>query len=429
MKHKRDSRLPILLAAIMTGLAGFRAAADPPLGPDEGRPAVLWDHADEVVGRTAFVYGQVVDVGHTQKLNFLNFAPRPQDAFTAVIPAAALAKFKPDLESLYLNKFVRVRGLVKTYRGHAEIEVADPAQVQVLDKLPELKPLGRLRTEPMTSVTVATFNILNLFDDFDDPDRADEGTEPKPKAQMERVAKAIRELNADVVALEEIETREYLHRFVDAFLPDLGYQVVEIEGNDPRGIDVAVLSRVPVGAVTSHRHLSFPDATGKPSRFKRDLLSVTIEPPGGEAFDVWVVHLQSNYEGKEYAEPVRLGEARKVRSLLDQRLKADPKARILIMGDFNDVWESAGVKAIVGDGATALKCFAEELPTDARITYSKEPYRSMIDFILATPAMAERYMPGTYRIIAGSEETLGSDHCPVSAKFKTGMSEPAPERN
>ena len=46
---------------------------------------------------------------------------------------------------------------------------------------------------------------------------------------------------------------------------------------------------------------------------------------------------------------------------------------------------------------------------------------SMIDFILASPAMAERYLPRSYRIPQGSSETLGSDHNPVIAKFKTNQ--------
>ena len=44
-----------------------------------------------------------------------------------------------------------------------------------------------------------------------------------------------------------IENRGDLQRLVTAMIPDLGYEhVVLLEGNDYRGIDVAVLSRLPV---------------------------------------------------------------------------------------------------------------------------------------------------------------------------------------
>ena len=87
-------------------------------------------------------------------------------------------------------------------------------------------------------------------------------------------------------------------------------------------------------------------------------------------------------------------------------------------GDFNDDWGSPTLKTIVGSGSTGLKCFADELPSDQRITYNKEPYRSMIDFILCAPGMAERYVKGSFAIRAGTVESSGSDHNPVLARFR-----------
>ena len=153
-------------------------------------------------------------------------------------------------------------------------------------------------------------------------------------------------------------------------------------------------------------------------RFRRDLLTVELQPKGGKPFEVWVVHLKSNSGGRKHAEPVRMGEARSLRRMLDERLGKDPKARIVICGDFNDTWESETLKTVVGSGPMAMRCAADELPEDKRITYNREPYRSMIDFILVSPAMAERHVKGSYRIHHGSVETIGADHNPVSARFK-----------
>lgn len=419
----KDSVIALLASLSISYLALPSTARQ--LGPDEGYPEVRWDEASNVIGRVAFVSGKIVSVGHSNSMHFLNFEEQRPGRFTVVIPTAHLSKFKPNLEALYQGKLVRVRGVVKTYRGRAQIEATDPAQIQVVESLPEARPPVGLKTTPSPTITVATYNILNLFDDVDDPYRADEGTPAKPKAQMERVARTIRELNADVIGLQEVETREYLQRFVDAYLADMGYQVVLFEGNDPRGIDVALLSRLPVGEVRSHRHVSFPGPQGSPMRFKRDVLAVEILPPAADPFEVWVLHLQSNYEGREYAEPVRLAEARQVRAMLEARFKSDSNARILVMGDFNDTFESAGVQAIVGAGAHIMKSFADELPTEQRITYNKDPYRSMIDFILFSPTAAQRFVPGSFRIIAGSTESTGSDHNPVAVTFRSGWEEPS----
>jgi len=142
-----------------------------------------------------------------------------------------------------------------------------------------------------------------------------------------------------------------------------------------------------------------------------------LQPPGAPAFDVYVVHLKSKLGGDETI-PVRMGEAGAIRRILDERLRADPEARFLLCGDFNDTLESRPVQAILGTGPTALMNVATEIPEADRISYNREPYRSMIDFILCSPAMGAAYVKGSARILQGSVETLGSDHNPVSASFR-----------
>ena len=107
-----------------------------------------------------------------------------------------------------------------------------------------------------------------MFDDKDDPYHSDEKTATKLREDLELLAESIHQIDADVLVLQEVENRGYLELFNRALLADLGYQhVVLTEGNDRRGIDVAILSRVPVGPVTSYRHLQFPDTKGKECLF------------------------------------------------------------------------------------------------------------------------------------------------------------------
>lgn len=412
----------VLMAGLWAGavpgaVAGGEAAA--PIGADEGVPRVHWEHADRVVGRLARVSGRVVSVGHAGRVHFLNFEAQRPARFTGVIFEDYLERFGKPLEMLYEGKVVEIRGYVSTYAGRPQVYIASPEQIRVLESLPEevLPPRAR-PLERREAFTLGTYNVLNLFDAVDDPYAADETTPAKPRAQLERLAARIRALDADVLALQEVESRGYLRRFLDVFLPEMGYEVVHFEGNSLRGIDVCLVSRLPVGRVTSYRHVRFPDAGGRVRRFQRDLLCVTIEPPGGRPFEVWVVHLKSNFDGREYAEPIRVGEARRIRALLDERLKADPAACIAVCGDFNDVWESEAVQTIVGSGPLGMRCFFDAVPEGERITYNREPHRSMIDFILCSPGMAERYVKGSYRIVPGTVEESGSDHNPVVARFR-----------
>jgi len=408
----------LLLSGLVLAPAGGFAWATPPIDADEGRPHVAWQNAEQVIGKVAFVSGEVTRVRTAGRVTILDFEDARPPRFKAVIYEDNLAKFSGPIEKLFEGKIVRIRGLVKTYAGKPEIQISTPQQIEVLEGLPSTQMPAQPRREVGTELTIATYNILNLFDDQDDPYHADEGTRSKPREQLERVAQVLRKIDADVVALQEVENRWYLERFLEVFLPELGYEVVHFEGNDLRGIDVCLLSRVPIGPVHSYRHLRFPDASGKTRRFSRDVVAVELQPEGAAPLEVWVLHLKSNYGGRPHAEPVRLGEAQQIRRMLDERFRRDPKARIVVLGDFNDTWESASTQALVGSGPFALQCFAESLPPEQQITYNRAPHLSMIDFILCSPKLAQSYVKGSYRVWPGSVDAQGSDHNPVAARFR-----------
>ena len=97
---------------------------------------------------------------------------------------------------------------------------------------------------------------------------------------------------------------------------------------------------------------------------------------------------------------------------------ADPNARFLICGDFNDTIDSEPLRTLVGTGPGALQPFFSDIPEAERETYNTTPYESMIDFIFASPAMAQHFESGSYRILHGTIESSGSDHNPVSARFR-----------
>jgi len=393
--------------------------ADSPIGADEGVPVLAWNDAEQALGDVAYVCGKVVAVRDIGNLTFINFDNTRPAKFVAVVFRDNYGKFPDKIKKLYEGKLVKIRGQITAHRDNPQIVVASPKQIEVVDALPEtIMPKPRVRVASKDQLVVASYNVLNLFDDVDDPYHADETTAAKPREQLEHLAESIRGLDADVLALQEVETRGYLQRFVDVFLPEMGYEhIVHYEGNDLRGIDVCLLSRVPVGPVQSHRHMRFPGAEGQPRAMSRDLLSVTLQPPGKKPIEVWVFHLKSNSGGRELAEPIRLAEVYFVRNMLDKRLAADPSAQLLLMGDFNDTWESATMKTLVGTGPAALTLPLSEPKIKSLITYNKGEHRSMIDFILCSPAMAKRYVAGSYRSIPGTVDTTGSDHNPVVAWF------------
>ena len=109
------------------------------------------------------------------------------------------------------------------------------------------------------SFRVASYNVLNLFDKVDDPDKRDEGTRPKSAESERALAQVIEDSRADVIALQEVENIEVLTEFRNANgLADDYPHMVLVEGNDGRGIDVALFSKHPVKNIVTHKDEVFP---------------------------------------------------------------------------------------------------------------------------------------------------------------------------
>jgi endonuclease/exonuclease/phosphatase family metal-dependent hydrolase len=407
-----------LLYTVVLGLltASATGADEQIIPPEAGLPVIEWTEAPKYVDQEVIVQGTIVATNNIGRICFLNFDTAR--TFTAIVHQQHYPKFPQPPEKMYNNQIVRIRGLISEFRGRPQIEVSRPEQIQILEAAQPVSSRPTVERPPFEGiVTIGTFNVFNLFDEYDDPYHADEGTAAKPKEQLEKLAETIRTVNADVLALQEVESRGYLERFVAAYLGDLGYRhVVCIESNDRRGIDCAVLSRLPVGPVTSYRHLRFPGGAGEEMRFRRDLLQVRIEPAACRAFTVFVVHLKSKRGGADATEKYRLGEARQARKILDGCLERDKDALFLICGDFQEPWDSEVLKTVCGEGPTAVADFLADLPKDSQ-TYNKAPYRGMMDFVLASPALARCYVPKSYRIIPGTVASSGSDHNPVVVQF------------
>lgn len=88
----------------------------------------------------------------------------------------------------------------------------------------------------------------------------------------------------DILVLQEVENAAVLERWVAKHLTSSKYQTrVLIEGRDPRGIDVAVLSRLPLKG-RPHLH---------PAHSQRGILEVPLVLPNREILKVFAFHFPS----------------------------------------------------------------------------------------------------------------------------------------
>jgi micrococcal nuclease len=94
---------------------------------------VSWRDAAKYYGQTKSVEGKIVASNNTGKVCFLNFHRDWRHNFTAVIFASDFSKFPAHPEDHYLNRVVRVTGLIKEYRGKPEIILKSPSQIDIIE--------------------------------------------------------------------------------------------------------------------------------------------------------------------------------------------------------------------------------------------------------------------------------------------------------
>ena len=93
---------------------------------------ISWEDADKYYGKECCVSGKIVATFNSGKACFLNFHKNWKKYFTAVIFASDFHKFPPGPEAYYLDKEVRVRGIVKEYQGKPEIIVKISNQIEII---------------------------------------------------------------------------------------------------------------------------------------------------------------------------------------------------------------------------------------------------------------------------------------------------------
>lgn len=273
-------------------------------------------------------------------------------------------------------------------------------------------------------VVIGAFNAENFVDVYDDPYSKDEVVAVKPRAEIEKLAKAIRAANADALAVEEVENEGVLKAMVRELLPDMGYRYVTVNPtNSEYGTNLGIISRLPIISVTSHRwrELRLPGET-RTWKFTRDLLRVRLAATPTRALDIFVVHFHSRHDvgADNNAERWRLAEAVAARQIVAGAIAAEPDAWVALVGDFNDTPQTPPLAQLTAplDGAPALLVDAHAgLAAESRITYLKSPYRSTIDYVLASPALAKRLVPNSARVVTEKSTLGGSDHAPVVAAF------------
>ena len=203
--------------------------------------------------------------------------------------------------------------------------------------------------EDSTQHKIMFYNVENLFHPSDDSLTADEDFTPadsyhwtykKYFKKVSMVGKVIVAAGRGdppwLVGLAEIENEQVVKDLCfRSPLRKFGYRYVHYDSPDRRGVDVALLYRDSCVRVLRSRKVPvvFPfDTLAR----NRDILYVVVQFPSGDSLHVLVNHWTSRYGGYAATVPKRNYYATVVRRFVDSLLADNPRAKVLITGDFND---------------------------------------------------------------------------------------------
>jgi predicted extracellular nuclease len=307
----------------------------------------------------------------------------------------------------------------------------------------------------MNSLKVATFNVENLFKRFkfrkgeDASNLEGEGwTIGDTKFEIHNdeekriTGEAIKALDADVIAMQEVEDLDTVKRFRNDYLGGRkGYPfTLVIDGNDPRRIDVAMLSRYPLTNIQTYNHLWSSEIGW--FVFARDCLVADVLAPSGFTLTLFVNHFKSMLDkkdkknGRRKTRFKRIVQSQTVKQIVQSRF--GPNAGdypFIVLGDLNDYLETddqgeSGIAELVTWGQVVN--VIDRLPEAERWTHyfkTKDQYKQL-DYVLLSaslagrnphppyierrglPKRAKRY-PGKRFKNVGNNKPKASDHCPV----------------
>jgi endonuclease/exonuclease/phosphatase family metal-dependent hydrolase len=175
--------------------------------------------------------------------------------------------------------------------------------------------------------------------------------EPVDEQAMRNTARAMVDLDADILGVIEAESRPVLSAFNREILPAVGgtpfRHVMVIDGNDERGIDVGLMSRgdYPISLMRSH----VDDCTAAGATiFSRDCPEFEMQTPGGTRLVILVNHLKSKgYGSQQSSDTRRRTQAERVAAIY-RRLVGEGVDHIAVIGDFNDTPDSDALSPLLG---------------------------------------------------------------------------------
>jgi uncharacterized protein len=293
-------------------------------------------------------------------------------------------------------------------------------------------PDGAVEAEagPPEPVKVMNWNTRNFFDDKLDSPEFDGGCAPNQTAFCEtlaspaeyqtklgQVSSVISTIAPDIAILEEVENMPVA---IDLAEKVGGYPYRHVtQGNDPRGINIAVLSKIEFQISPSHKSEKFSASTDPNQQqfeYSRDLLEIHFLV-NTRHLVLLGVHFKAQ-DSDPVSDTKRLAEAEHTRSIALGILANDPTASVIVLGDFNCTPGSPPMDALAGTTDPPFASATAGLAPNYRYSVDYAGNPQLYDDQQMSPLAASWLDAASVGIVHNNgDANSASDHDPVYASY------------
>jgi endonuclease/exonuclease/phosphatase family metal-dependent hydrolase len=229
--------------------------------------------------------------------------------------------------------------------------------------------------------------------------------EPVDEVAERMTAKVINELAPDVLAVVEADNRPALVQFNEQLLAKRFQHAMLVDGNDPRGIDVGLMTRLGYKIDTVASHVDELDTTNPVAQrrerplFSRDAPIYRIDTPDGSTLWVIVNHLKSQSRtGDEPPDDRRRRQADRLAEIY-ARLRSSGAKHVAVVGDFNRGPDAIGqtpvsLEPIFGTDLVDLNAVPQFDPGPRPGTWQTCAVRNRLDYIFLSPELIPKVQAG-----------------------------------
>lgn len=274
---------------------------------------------------------------------------------------------------------------------------------------------GEGGSPPGQTVKILNWNLHNFFDTTEDTTNTEDDSisQAEYSEKLGAIVDILAELDPDVMVFQEVENEAILVDIEEGLGQSYPGKFI-LQGNDPRGVDIAAMSRIQFDDVVSHLSETFTVEGGTDEfAWTRDLVEYHFTA-GNQPVVLLGVHYKA--KGPPDNPEKRLAEAQRTRAIADALVEQDSTRGILVLGDFNDLPGSPPLLAVIGSDP-AYVSIADEIPSTDRWTFNFEGSLELIDHQIANPVMAGLLVTGSATIRHGADVDLASDHAPLMATY------------